>query len=352
MHFNDKLKRSVMDLNPRSQIVLTDLVDIYTETGQPVGSKALCERTNLTLSPATIRNVMAELEEKGYLASPHTSAGRIPTEDGFRYYVNGLVEVDTLSEDIKNQIQGKISNKPFAEVIDGVSKLLGEITGCAGLVVAPRKDMAELEQIEFIRLNDDKVLAVVVTADGSIENRVINVPDRISIDELNNSAKYMKDIVQGKTLADARVSMMQSLMEHKNQVDNLMTNMMDAAEQWAEPTVTDGALVVAGTQNLFQYPELVRDQLKDLFKAFEEKRMIMALMNEVQKGEGVQVFIGHDCHVSGANECSMVTSSYGTDDKKTIGTLGVIGPMRMDYRQTIQLVNYTSQLLSKALQNK
>ena len=338
-------------LNKRAETVLQDLVDIHTSTGTPVGSKTLTENSALGLSSASYRNIMADLEAHGYLISPHTSAGRIPTEEGYRYYAQNLVEVEHLDDTIKEKIDAAVlSGKDRKEILGDVSNLLGEMTACTGLVTAPRLDMAELDKIDFLRISDDKVMAVVVTRDGNIENRMITVPAHISVEQLNSSSDKLKDIIFGETLADARVNMMQELMEHKNQVDNLMEDMMAVADTWAKPTNTDTALVVSGTQNLFQYPELVRDQLKTLFTAFEEKRTLMALMNEVQKGQGVQVYIGADCPVDEAGGVSMISSTYGTDKTTPLGTLGVIGPVRMDYKKTIQVVNYTGKLLSKILE--
>lgn len=347
MHLMEK------DLNKRSEEILENIVDIYTSTGHPVGSKALAEIQKNAISPATIRNVMADLEKKGYLASPHTSAGRIPTEAGFRYYANSLVEVGQLKKDIKQALEQSVaSGEDFDTIVHNVSKKIGEFTSCAGLVSSPRNDADPLETIEFIRLSDNRVLAVMVTKAGKIENRVIHVPDNIDTATLNESSKYLSEIISGHTLADARVAMMESLTEKRCEVNSLMNNMMQAAEAWGEAPVTDGALVVAGSQNLFQYPELVRDQLKDLFQVFEEKRLLMALLNEVNKGSGVQIFIGSDSRLEAAKDCAMITSSYGTEDKKVIGTLGVIGPMRMDYKKAINVVDYTSKLLSDILEKQ
>ncbi|MFT7144052.1 MAG: heat-inducible transcriptional repressor [Alphaproteobacteria bacterium] len=343
----------LFDLTKRSQTVLNDIVDIYTETGLPVGSKALCERSTLDLSSASLRHVMSDLEKNGYLESLHTSAGRAPTEAGFRYYTNSLVEADEdlIGEDIKRQILEKAAaEKPLKETIDDLSAFLGEMTACTGLVTAPKFDMETLEQLEFLRLSGDRVLAVMVTKSGDIENRIINVPAHITIEELNESSKHLRDVVEGQTLSDARVLMMKELMEHKNHVDNMMDEMMQVADKWAEPKANDTALVVSGTQNLFQYPELVRDQLKGLFNAFEEKRMLMALMNEVSKGEGVQIFVGADCGMKDVNSCSMVSTSYGSADKTVIGTLGVVGPMRMNYKKAVQLVEFTGKVLSRAIE--
>jgi heat-inducible transcriptional repressor len=343
------------ELSDRSLTVLNDIVDIYTETGLPVGSKALCERSELNLSSASLRNVMADLEKNGYLASPHTSAGRAPTEEGFRYYAKSLVAVeeDFLSDEIRQAIEERIQQDiPLKDKIDSLSSFIGETTSCTGVVTAPKFDMETLEQLEFLRLGDDRVLAVMVTKSGEVENRFINVPNHISIDKLNESAIHLRDIVEGKTLSDARVLMMQELMEKKHQVDSMMNEMIEVADEWAEPSDTDTALVVAGTQNLFQYPELVRDQLKGLFRVFEEKRLLMALMNEVSKGEGVQIFVGADCKLEEASNFSVVSTSYGNKEKTIVGTLGVVGPMRMNYKKAVQLIDYTGKVLSEALASK
>ena len=339
-----------MNLSERAKTVLQDIVDIHTETGEPVGSKALAERSGLGLSSASYRNVMADLEKNGYLISPHTSAGRVPTESGYRFYAQNLVEVDELDDTVKQMIAEKVSsNRPVKEILNDVSNMLSEMTKCTGLVMAPKLDMSTLKQVEFLRLEEDKVLAVIVTQDGEIENRVIQVPASLSIEDLNKSSQHLRDVVEGRTLSDARVAMMQELMEQKSRVDNLMSEMMDAADEWAQPAGTDTALVVAGSNNLFQYPELVRDQLKTLFTAFEEKRLLMGLMNKVQEGQGVQVYVGADCPVDGASGVSMIGTTYGDETSKVLGTIGVIGPMRMDYKKTIQVVNYTGKLLSRVL---
>lgn len=342
-------------LSDRSLTVLNDIIDIYTETGQPVGSKALCERSSLQLSSASIRNVMSDLEKNGYLASPHTSSGRAPTEAGFKYYAKSAITVDEdlLGDELREQISARVSgDKSLKDMVDDLSAFLGEVTACTGVVTAPKFDMATLEQLEFLRLSGDRVLAVMVTKSGEVENRMINVPAHVSIDKLNESAKHLREVVEGKTLSDARVLMMQELMEKKNEVDNMMSEMMQVADQWAEPHATDTALVVSGTQNLFQYPELVRDQLRSLFTAFEEKRLLMALMNEVSKGEGVQVFVGSECGLETVDNCAVVSSAYGTEDKTIVGTLGVVGPMRMNYKKAVQLVDYTSRVLSQAIEKK
>lgn len=341
------------NLNERSQDILGEIVDIYTQTGTPVGSKVIAENLTQKLSSATIRNVMAELEAKGYLKSPHTSAGRVPTDEAFRFYVKGIVQASALDKTVEKQIAEYFEDdREISEIMDNMSGMLSNLTSCASVMVAPRLEREELKQMEFVRLKNDQVLAVLVGHNGSIENRMIHVPDNIDEGTLNQAAMRLKEHIDGMTLSDARVEMMEGLMEQKNRVDQLMNSMMGAAETWGQAPDTDSALVVSGSQNLFQYPELVRDQLKSVFSAFEEKRMLMALMNEVQKGEGVQIFVGKDCPIDSAEEFSMVTTTYGSDDKSIVGTLGVIGPVRMDYKKTISIVDYTGKMLSRVINER
>ncbi|MDD9912208.1 MAG: heat-inducible transcriptional repressor HrcA [Alphaproteobacteria bacterium] len=344
-------KQQKPQITERAERILADVVNSYSQTGQPVGSKVLVETSKLNLSPASVRNVMQDLEKQGLLTHPHTSAGRIPTEEGFRYYATNLVEVDDLDSSVKKELKAKVtSGKNISDIITDVSDVVGEITGCASLVVAPKKQADPLEQVEFIRLSGDRVLVVIVTAGGEIENRVINVPAFIDTKELNNASKEMKKFLAGQTLDQAREQMIEAIAEQRGRVNEMIDQMMAAANEWGQPTVSDGAMVVAGSTNLFQYPEIVREKLQNLVKIFEEKRLLMALMEEVKHGDGVRIYIGKDSPVSKAGDCSVVASSYGCKSNNIIGTLGVIGPMRMDYKKTIGIVNYTSKLLTSVLQ--
>ncbi len=340
------------NIDPRSAEVLADLVDIYTESGEPVGSKALSEHNKLGLSGATYRNIMRDLEGKGLLASPHTSAGRIPTEEGFRYYAKNLVTVEDLDLDIRKALEETItSDKPMDEVVKEASNLIGQITNYAGLITVPKADDT-LEEIQFVRLSGDRVLAVLVTKGGNIENRMIEVPTFMDVKELNKAGSEIKKLIEGQTLTEARSGLVQSIAEQKGRINETIDNMMQAALEWGEPVTSDGAMVVAGSTNLFQYPELVRDRLQGLIKMFEEKRLLMALLEEVQQGEGVQVFVGQESKLEPARDCSLIATSFGDMQTNALGTLGVIGPMRMNYRQTIGVVDYTARLLSKVIEEQ
>ncbi|MFZ2619277.1 MAG: heat-inducible transcriptional repressor HrcA [Alphaproteobacteria bacterium] len=351
-------------LSERACQILTDVVESYSSTGQPVGSKALVEGGKLDLSPASVRNVMQDLEKQGLLMHPHTSAGRIPTESGFRYYATQLVQLDKaeVSDAAKKAIASVITpSKSKTTLIKDVSDVLGELTGCASLVTAPKREDDPLEQVEFIRLSGDRVLVVMVTSGGHIENRMIDVPAFIDTDELNKASKELKKLIAGQTLDQARQNMILGLAEQRGRVNEMIDQMMLAAHEWGRPTVSDGAMVVAGSNNLFRYPELVRDKLQGLVKMFEEKRLLMALMEEVKRGHGVQVYIGAEnplVQLAAAEayhskdviqDCAMIASAYGNKADNIIGTLGVIGPLRMNYKHTVGLVNYTGKMLSALL---
>ena len=340
-------------LSNRAQHILRDVVDLYAETGTPVGSKLLAERGSIGMSPATMRNVMRDLEMMGLLTHPHTSAGRMPTAEGYRFYAKNLVQVDDISKGIKEKLKASVEEgKDIGDIVTNVSNTLGELTSYAGLVSAPKHVEDPLEQVEFLRLSGDKVLVVMVAKSGRIENRVIDVPDFVSVDDLNKAGQDLKKAIAGQTLKDAKSDMLANLAEQKGRINEVIDQMMSAAHEWGEPTISDGALVVAGSTNLFQYPELVRERLQGLIGMFEEKRLLMALMEQVEQGEGVQVFVGQDSPLQETEDCAVIASSYGTADKKVVGTLGVIGPMRMDYKQTIGLVDYTARLLSEAIEER
>lgn len=340
-------------LSTRAAQVLADVVENYARDGEPVGSKALVESGKYQLSGASIRNVMQDLETAGLLTHPHTSAGRVPTEGGFRYYAQNLVQVSDPDAKVKAELQALAKpGNSLQKVMTDLSGAVSQITNCATLVTTPPRDHDLLEQMEFVRLSGDRVLVVMVTSTGEIENRVIEVPAFVSAEDLQKAAKALRPALMGQTLEQARAGLVSAMADQKMAVNAMIDQMMNAAQQWGQPTTADGAMVVAGSTQLFQYPELVRDQLQKLIKLFEEKRLLMGLVEEVRKGSGVKIFVGKDVPVIGAEDCAVVASPFGkaADGKpQTMGTIGVIGPMRMNYKTTLGVVNYTSQLLSKMM---
>ena len=335
------------NLNERGASVLKEIVELYTHTGQPVGSKSLVDKLPTPLSSASIRNAMAELEDKGLLISPHTSAGRIPTEHGLRYYVGGILQTGDVEKDIQAHLKQSLSGADsFQKALENINKALSQVTACAGLVLAPKTDTAQLANMQFVRLGGERVLVVIELKNGEVENRIINVPTGIKEESLKDAESQLNKQIAGMTLADAHNQILRALHAQKDEI----THAVDELTSMQENVDSTDALIVGGRQNLFGYPELVREHLQDLFKAFEEKRLLAGLLDRVQRSDGVQIFIGSDCPLQVAKDCSMITASYGTADKKVLGTIGVIGPMRMDYRRNIALIDYTAKLLSKTLE--
>lgn len=337
------------EIHGRQGDVLKEIVDVYTQTGLPVGSKTVSERLPAKLSPASVRNVMAELEDKGYLQSPHTSAGRIPTESGLRYYANGLVQVSKIDKKLEKELAKRLEDGTSLEqVMNEASQILGQVTGCAGLIWAPKQEEDTLELVEFVRLAAERVLVILVTESGKIENRMILVPDSISAQDLKIAAFELNKVIKGLTLPEARQRIVKALQQQKMALDEMMEDFL--ADDISQSSDINN-LIVGGSQNLFSYPELVREQLQQLFHVFEEKKLLIGLIDQMRRGDGVQVFIGADCPLDVAKDCAMITADYGSDDKKTLGTIGVIGPMRMNYAQNIALVDYTAKMLSQTVNN-
>ncbi len=335
------------DLHNRQGFVLKEIIDVYTHTGQPVGSKTIAERLPAKLSSATIRNVMAELEDLGLLQSPHTSAGRIPTEEGLRYYVNGLVEVNDLDKALEKELKKRLKDGGnMKDAINDASNVLAQMTGCAGLVWVPTQQEDTLEQVEFVRLQGGRVLVIIVTESGQVENRMIHVPENISAQDLKVAAFELNKVIHGLTLPEARQSIVSVLREQKMELDKMMDDFIGDTN-----SDKSGGLVVGGSQNLFSYPELLREQLQQLFFVLEEKKLLIGLIDQMHQGEGVQIFIGAECPLDATTDCAMITAQYSSEDKKIIGTVGVIGPMRMNYSQNIALVDYTARILSRTINN-
>ena len=342
----------------RAAQVLADVVESYAQNGEPVGSKALVESGKYQLSGASIRNVMQDLEGLGLLTHPHTSAGRVPTAQGYRYYAQSLVQIELPDAAVQAALKEQISpNKSLRQMTQDVSAVMSQLTNCAAMVTTPQAAHDPLDTMEFVRLSPERVLVVMVTKAGEIENRVIEVPAFIGVEDLEKAALALKPLVMGQTLEQARMAMVAALAEQKGHVNAMIDQMMAAAHQWGEPITADGAMVVAGSTNLFQYPELVRDKLQGLIKLFEEKRLLMALVEEVKQSPGVKIFVGNDVPMANPDEgahnltsdVAVIGARFGDENRKIMGSLGVIGPLRMDYKRTLGVVDYTAKLLNSVV---
>ncbi|MGH8135692.1 MAG: heat-inducible transcriptional repressor HrcA, partial [Steroidobacteraceae bacterium] len=337
----------------RAQLLLRTLIECYVREGEPVGSRTLSRESGLTLSAATIRNVMADLEEHGFVSSPHTSAGRIPTDKGYRFFVNTLLRyqqpgVAEIAE-LRRKLQSRAGD-PKA-LVTAASQLVSGLTHLAGVVTVPRETQASLSQIEFVGLSGNRVLAILVINGRDVQNRVLQLDRHFPADELRRAAAYLNDQFGGQELAGVRAQLVTQLQETREQMNRLMTDAITLAQRAfaIDPAEGEADMVIAGETNLMGFAELSNvDRLRRLFEAFNEKRDILHLLDQSLRGEGVQIFIGHESGYTILDDCSVVAAPYSQDDR-VVGVLGVIGPTRMAYERVIPLVDIAARMLSSAL---
>ncbi len=346
------LRPGLGGLNERSREILRHIVDAYMETGEPVGSRTISRRLGMALSPATIRNVMSDLEEFGLLYAPHTSAGRLPTEQGLRLFVDGLLEVGGLSKEERASIEGKCSaaGRSVAEVLEEATTMLSGLSHCAGLVVAPKTERA-LKHLEFVHLGPGRALVVTVTEDGLVENRIIDVPMGLPPASLVEATNYLAARLLGRTLAEARSEVLADLDEHRAELDELASKVVEAGlATWAGGN-KGGALIVRGQAHLLDEVTALSDleRIRGLFAALETKEAMVRLLDAADQAQGVQIFIGAENELFGLAGCSMVIAPYRNSREKIVGAVGVIGPTRINYARIIPMVDYTAQVIGRIL---
>lgn len=338
------------ELSERAQHMLKVLIDRYIRDGQPVGSRTLARDANLDLSPATIRNVMADLEELGFVCSPHTSAGRVPTVQGYRFFVDSLVKVRPLREktveELRSQLNTDLSDHVLIETASG---LLSGVTHLAGIVTIPRREHAAFKHVEFLPLSEKRVLAILVLNDAEVQNRILRVEKDYSAAELQAASNFLNEQFAGRDLSAVRESLVREMRETRADMNRMMMTAIQMADQVLEASVNDEDYVIAGQTNLMQIEEFCNvDRLRQLFDVFNHKREILHLLDQCVHGEGIQIFIGEESGYQTLDECSMVTAPYSVDGK-VMGVLGVIGPTRMAYERVIPVVDITARLLGAAL---
>ena len=344
-------------LSERAQSLLKVLVEAYIRDGQPVGSRTLTRESGLAVSSATVRNVMADLEEYGFVSSPHTSAGRIPTDKGYRFFVDTLLklhptaDVDReLSAALRRRL-GDRADDPRA-LIASASQLLSSFTRLAGVVTVPRQAHAAVSQIEFLGLSENRVLAVLVVNGREVQNRILQLERRFGSEELRRAANFLNEQFRGRELADVRLQLLQQLQDTRAHMNQLMLDAIGMAQQMFAGPDADAApvdVVIAGETNLMGCAELSNvERLRRLFDAFNEKRDILHLLDQCLRADRVQIFIGHESGYGILDDCSVVTAPY-TVDHEVVGVLGVIGPTRMAYERVIPIVDLTARLLGAAL---
>lgn len=343
---------AVLPLNERAQALLKALIERYIEDGEPVGSRALAKESGLDLSPATIRNVMADLEDMGLIMAPHTSAGRIPTDKGYRLFVDSLVTVKPLQERDVAQVRSQFeSARNASELLTAASDLLSEVTHMAGVVLLPKRQHAALRQIEFLSLSENRVLAITVTNECEVENRVLHMARSYTPSELQRVANFLNSEFAGKDVFAVRAGLLAQLEQARQDVSEFMRSVVDMAqalfpEQAARPV---GQYFVAGKTNLLGFPEMSdTDRMRQLFEAFKHKQEMLDLLDQCLVAQGMQVFIGRELGRDVLDQCSLVTAPYMIEDQ-VVGVLGVIGPTRMSYERVIPLVDVTARLLGAAL---
>lgn len=339
-----------VDLNERSLLLFKSLVEHFIQDGHPVGSRTLSRDTDLALSPATIRNVMADLEDMGLLRSPHTSAGRVPTARGFRLFVDSLLSVEQPDEkDVRRMAREMAAEEDAQHLVVRASSVLSDITKLASVVMLPRIRQSSLEHIEFINLSQNRILVILVLSNKEIQNRIIHTAKTYSQSQLQRTANYLNSTFRGKDLDAIRTEMLGELRKLKEDVNELMQTAIEMTQQvFSTPSAEDG-VVISGHTNLMGVAELSDlDKLKRLFESFNRKRDILHLLENAVNAKGVQIFIGEESGYEVLDDCSIVTSPY-QGEGQVLGVLGVIGPTRMDYERVIPVVDVTARILGSVL---
>jgi heat-inducible transcriptional repressor len=337
-------------LSERGQQLLKTLVQRYIHAGQPVGSKALLQESRLSVSAATVRNIMADLEERGYIFSPHTSSGRVPTARGYRFFVDSLITMQPPQGREMESLQDLLDpDKSPRELVESTSTLLSTITRQAGLVTLPRQESAVLRQVEFLPLSGMRVLVVLVINEREVQNRIIHTEREYSESELRQVANYINEHGIGRNLDVLRTELIRGMQADQRNIGNLAQTTADVASRAFGEDIAESTYVVAGQANLLEAAELgSMEQLRTLFEEFQRKKDILHLMDRCVSADGVQIFIGEESGFEMLGGFSVVTAPYQVSPD-TIGVLGVIGPTRMAYERVIPIVDVTARMLSAAL---
>jgi len=336
-------------LDQRSREIFRHIVDAYVGTGAPIGSRTLSRRLGLELSPATIRNVMADLEELGLLYAPHASAGRLPTQAGLRLFVDGLLEYGNLSEEERERIEARCAanGRSLGQAFEEASTMLSDLSHCAGLVVAPKFEES-LKHIEFVSLGPGRALVVMVTASGAVENRIIDVPVGLPPSSLVEASNYLTARMIGRTLGEAYREVKLELEQQRAELNELSAKLVEAGlVDWSE--ANRGALIVRGQAQLLEDVKAIDDleRVRHLFSALETNESLLRLLDLTDHAEGVQIFIGAETELFGNSDCAMVISPYTNSKQQFVGAIGVIGPTRIDYARIIPMVDYTAKVLGR-----
>ncbi len=348
--------RSVLlDLDERSREIFRELVESYLATGEPVGSRNISRSLPITLSPASVRNVMSDLEAAGLIYAPHTSAGRLPTESGLRMFVDGLLQVGDLSEDERGRIKSRITtgaeDMGIEDMLSEAGNMLSGLAGCAGVVLAD-KESRRLRQIEFVALDKARALAVLVGEDGSVENRIVRLPEGLPPSALTTAANYLNARIAGLTLADAMHRIESELKAKRAELDELTARVVQQGlATWSGEQDGRKNLIVRGRSRLLDELTAIEDleRIRLLFDDLETKQELIELLGHAERADGVRIFIGSENKLFSLSGSSLIVAPFRDANRQIVGVLGVIGPTRLNYARVIPLVDYTATLVGRLL---
>lgn len=344
----------ITELNDRSREIFRLIVDTYLSGGDPVGSRTIANQLGLSLSAATIRNVMADLEDSGLLYAPHTSAGRLPTTQGLRLYIDGLMEIGNLTDEERQTIETECiaSGQSSTQMFERAGTVLAGLSAGAGIVIAPKTEKA-IRKIQFVQLDEGRVLIVLVMDDGMVENRVMNVDADIPPSALIAAGNYLSEKLGGRTLQAVRLDILREIAEKRAQLDSITSSLVQMGLALPASSAPQGHMIIRGQSSLLQDVKALEDleRARLLFAALEEQETIARLMDATQDAEGIQIFIGTESKTFQHAGWSMVMSPYRSTEGKLIGAIGVIGPTRINYGRIIPIVDYTSKIMGRLLGN-
>ena len=343
----------MIPLCERSEKVLELIVKVYIESGEPVGSRTVARKSDLSLSPATIRNVMADLEETGFLFQPHTSAGRVPTEKGFRFFVDVLLDPQGLSVPEREEIRSNCREckADMSDLMRRTSRILSAFSHYTGIVMPAPLPETVFKHIEFIRVRKNQILAIFMASSGLVQNRVVEMEEDLSQEELDKITPYLNNLLTGLPLREVRERIVEGMKREKRAYEKLLQSALQLGGQGLV-TAEERDLYIEGQVNILDEPAFANiERMKELFKAFEEKSLLVKLLDQSMKAKGVQIMFGSECDVAAIDGCSLITSTYGHPGH-FLGILGVIGPMRMNYSRVIPVVDFTAKLLTDILESE
>jgi len=352
---DDKLP-GIAGLDQRSRDIFRRLVDTYLETGEPVGSRTISRILPSSLSPASVRNVMMDLEDAGLIYSPHTSAGRVPTEQGLRFFVDALMEIGSMSSEERARIDAQVAasnrQRRIEDVLGEATTMLSGLSHCAGVVLAPKLN-ARLKHIEFVNLAPGKALVILVGEDGGVENRVIDVPPGLPPSVFTKATNYLSTKFQGRTIAEVQRFVRDEMESLRTELDELSARIVETGVAvWSGAADPDGkTLIVKGQANLIENTAAVDDleRIRRLFDDIENKKELVQLLGAAEEGEGVRIFIGSENRLFSLSGSSLIVAPYKNSEEKIVGVLGIIGPTRMNYARIIPMVDYTAKVVGRML---